>query len=287
MTKSLMGAGTHYNTGTTGGTTSIIRALTDCYTPKGTSTWSPLNHGTYMDIVDEAVEKAGYQLKDTEAIVDDGHYFMKSAFGTKAFAGRTIEGKQRIEVPEARLFGTAELVPKNYDLRDALEKSGYKPMLGLRSANDKRFSAMVMLGNQVHICSNLCWSAEIFETRRHVGDVVSATRIMVDKAFQELDSKVREQHDRIEAYKHVGFFNSTFNTLLEDTIYRRKVMSATKYKKALDCWYEPEHEEFRPRTLYSAWNALTSAQGLKRDTRSQGSTLAAMGIQQACDAYVS
>lgn len=92
----------------------------------------------------------------------------------------------------ARYFGLFELESDGSD---------YAPVIGLRNAHDKSFSASIALGSSVFVCDNLAFSGEVKLARKHTRHILRDLPVLMGRAFERL-GKVREnQSRRIEAYK--------------------------------------------------------------------------------------
>ena len=208
--------------------------------PNSTATWTPLEHIDCVNILKKEVGHAGYQMEDMEISVMDG------------WLGNKNDG---VVIPDARLFGTAKLVSMNKD-NSIQETLGYNPVIGFRNTNDKRFSASMALGSRVMVCDNLCFSGDIMVSRKHVGSVAHRFSHEVWKACLELESKVVKQNERIESYKNTVMWNPSFHDFSVQLI-DNKIISASKLPKLLNEWREPRHEEFAPRTVYSAMNCVS------------------------------
>jgi hypothetical protein len=221
--------------------------------PMGTSTWSPLPHHDFYETIQTAADINGFELVNPQMYTNDGNYTHANQ------AWHPDENwTEKVEVRDANLFGVAELVRKNTSHQEQQFDQGHIPVIGFRNSNCKDFTASTTLGSQVLVCNNMCYSGDISVFRTHTGDVAKHFAELTADAFTMLGEVVETQNCRIKSYKNTHFWDNHMNSLIVRAIVDHKILPASKLADVIQHWREPEHEEFKPRTLYSAWNAFTT-----------------------------
>ena len=192
--------------------------------PKTTRSYTPVSHGELSDIL----------AKKAELLLPEFTHH-KSQFGL-------ARGGQQ-------LFGIHSFRNGSTDL--ALS-------IGFRNSYDKSLSVGVAVGASVLVCDNLALSGDITLMRKHTMNVevdlesLIITAIMKARtAFHQIkaDSQSMQQlplRDD-EAYGLIGL------------MYGKGVISPRQIPVVLNEWLKPSHAEFRERTLWSFYNAITEA----------------------------
>jgi hypothetical protein len=132
----------------------------------------------------------------------------------------------------------------------------YSRVLGIRNSHDKRFPAGLVLGNQVLVCDNLSFSGEIKVARKHTPWILHDLPAIIDNALYQLHDSWHEQDRRIERYQDCRLVDSVMHDLTIHAL-DRSVICGSQVPKVLQEYREPRHEPFRPRTLWSWFNACT------------------------------
>lgn len=242
--------------------------LIDLSTPHGTATWTPLPHYNYFNAIETQANENGYNLKDLRLTVAEGKL-------------RHPDGSVE-KILDGRLFGLARLEPIDTLLKDRMDAAGYCPVFGLRNANDKVFDASCAIGIKVFVCDNLIFSGDITVHRRHTPNILKNYYERVREAFTQLDAKIGHQTARIEKYQNTKIWDTRFNDMLVNAV-DKKIIAPNTLPKVLQQWREPEHEEFLPRTVYSAMNAFTAH---FPDYTSRTATTKGVQLHALCDHYL-
>ncbi|MGC3990620.1 MAG: hypothetical protein QM796_13255 [Chthoniobacteraceae bacterium] len=118
--------------------------------------------------------------------------------------------------------------------------------------------AGVVAGASVFVCDNLSFSGEVKLARKHTRFIHRDLPSLVHSGISKLMSKWQDQQQRFDAYKakRVG------DDVAHDLIIRATdvgVCSNRLIPSVLHEWREPEHQQFKPRSLWSLFNAFTAA----------------------------
>ena len=136
---------------------------------------------------------------------------------------------------------------------------GCRFAIGIRNANNKRFRLACTVGLRVFVCYNLAFRGDytpvLAKHSKHFS-LEDALSIGVDRMQRNFDP-MRQQVERWRAQQLSG-------EVARLTIYRAFIESELEVPKHLarrvhDLYFNPQHEEFAPRTMWSLSNAFTSA----------------------------
>ena len=136
---------------------------------------------------------------------------------------------------------------------------GCRFAIGIRNANNKRFRLACTVGLRVFVCYNLAFRGDytpvLAKHSKHFS-LEDALSIGVDRMQRNFDP-MRQQVERWRAQQVSG-------EVARLTIYRAFIEGELEVPKHLarrvhDLYFNPQHEEFAPRTMWSLSNAFTSA----------------------------
>ena len=192
--------------------------------PKPTRSYAPVAHG---ELADHLAKKAEYLLPEFN--------LHKSQYGLAR------DGQQ--------LFGVHSFRNGSTDL--ALS-------IGFRNSYDKTLAVGIAVGASVLVCDNLALSGDITLMRKHTTNVETdlnsliVTAILKARtAFHQVKADAKSMHQiplvDDEAYRLIGL------------MYGRGVISPRQIPVVRNEWMEPSHDEFRERTMWSFYNAVTEA----------------------------
>jgi len=190
--------------------------------PKFTTTWHPVSHAKVIHALEVAVKNEGIDVVDK-------NYSLAA------------EGQN--------MFGTWSL---DSGERDA--KIGWE--LGFRNSVRKSFAIGITAGTNVFVCSNLCFSGDFLEFRRHTKQVDEEELIVLaGREVGQLIEKIKYQVGWQNYLKEILLPTHRFKMLTYDAM-RRGVFSPSKFNKFVDCWEEETKQE-KERSLYTFHGACT------------------------------
>jgi hypothetical protein len=200
-----------------------IDELREVRPPDPVGRWHPIAHARVVDVVSTALVESGYKVEKSQfGLTPDGH----------------------------RLFGTLDLGSELVH--------GVKLAVGIRNSSDKSFPLGFCAGTRVFCCDNLAFRAELLVKRRHTingeRNFVSAIAGAVTslKSFQETEA------DRITRFVQTELTPEMADALILRA-FERGILGARELPKVIREWRTPGHDEFKPRTVRSLFNAFTSA----------------------------
>jgi hypothetical protein len=200
------------------------------HTPEGTDTWYPIPHETLIDQTIGQLEAAGLQIESE-------------------MHGLTPSGE--------RYFGVFNLIGND----GASASDDYQLSVGLRNSHDQSIVAGLSLGTRVFVCDNLAFSGEVTLARRHTRFIERDLPNLMAGAIEKVVSRGPAMRNRIQQYKDSHMLKKDAHDIIVRALDAR-VISAPRIADVLQNWREPNHEEFRPRTGWSLFNAFTET--LKR-----------------------
>ncbi len=192
-------------------------------TPPGTATHRPIPH---IEVVNALVETLGFRhiavVREEYAVSRDG----------------------------MKMFGVMELDQGMHGARFAL---------GIRNSHDKTFRLAITVGYRVFVCENLAFSGDfspvLAKHSKHFS-LQSALSVGVD----DMQRNFKPMVEGVERWRNSQLSDVAARLL----IYRAFIEGELEVPRHLarpvhDLYFNPRHEEFAPRTLWSLSNAFTGA----------------------------
>lgn len=193
-----------------------VRAVQE---PEFTKSWHPVSHGKVIDAMELAVSKMGIQI---------------------------IDKKYSLNKSGLNMFGTWQLEQN---------KNGISWMIGLRNSMCKAFAVGICAGTNVISCSNMMFSGEFIEFRRHTSGVdLEELRLLSERALSGIQIRLLNLtawHNNLKdfALREEEFKILTFNAM------KKGVIAPSKFEKFLEC--HDEEYKLNGQSLYSFHGACT------------------------------
>jgi len=136
---------------------------------------------------------------------------------------------------------------------------GCRFAVGIRNANNKRFRLSCTVGLRVFVCQNLAFQGDytpvLAKHTKNFG-LKDSLSVGVDRMQRNFEPMRRQ----VEAWRARQLSDETAKLI----IYRAFVEGKLEVPKHLarvvhNHYFDPQHEEFTPRTMWSLSNAFTSA----------------------------
>lgn len=128
--------------------------------------------------------------------------------------------------------------------------------VGVRNSTDKSFPLGFAAGSRVFVCDNLAFRAELMVRRKHTVNGMRAFGTAIGNAVASLASFKEAEADRIRRMAEVELTLAAASHLIL-TAFRRGIISSLQLPNVCREWEEPSHDDFRPRTAWSLFNAFT------------------------------
>jgi hypothetical protein len=149
--------------------------------PEFTDTWHPVSHGQVIQAMDKVVSEMGVGIREETY--------------SAAFSGANLFGTWTLDMP----MGDTSMV-----------------QLGFRNSTNKMFAVGICAGTHVIACSNLCFSGEFIEFRKHTSGMnedalmqsaKTAMGVIVEKSeilfkWQESLREVIMSEDQFKVYTY-------------------------------------------------------------------------------------
>ncbi len=192
-------------------------------TPPSTATHRPVPH---HEIVQALVETLGFRhisaVHDEYAVSPDG----------------------------MKMFGVLDL---------ATEIHGCRFSIGIRNSHDKSMRLAMTCGYRVFVCSKMAFQGEytpVLAKHSKSFSLVDSISIRVDRMQRSFEP----MQQQITAWRQSELTNVTAKLLIYEAFVEGE-LEVPKHlaRRVHDLYFEPQYEEFQPRTLWSLSNAFTSA----------------------------
>ena len=204
-----------------GGRLCTLDELQAVPTPPPEGRWHPVAHTRVLATVKETLHGAGYTIQAEKY-------------------GIAREGK--------RFFGVLDL---STPLAEGVSLS-----VGVRNSVDKSFPLGFAAGSRVFVCDNLAFRSELLVRRKHTINGMRAFGTAIGSAVASLASFKEAEQDRIRRMAEQELTPAMASHIILSA-YRRGIVSSLQLPHVCQAWEEPPHDEFRPRTAWSLFNAFT------------------------------
>lgn len=191
-------------------------------TPEGTESFRPIAHHALVEQVVDRFAGLGWTIE---------------------------EEKHAVFRQGARYFGT-------FKLGGALAKQDYQMMIGLRNSHDMSHAAGIAVGASVFVCDNGSFSGEVTLFRKHTSRLFDDLPQVIAKAISKTKIMGEHQDKRFALYKGREITASEAHDLVIRAL-DRGVVPARFVPKVLKGYRHPRHEDFKPNTAWSLFNAFT------------------------------
>lgn len=210
----------------TAGARKITREeLMEIPTPAGTRTHQPLSHYQIVEVLEEALSFRYLKVvRDEYAVSSDG----------------------------MKMFGVMDL---NLEF-----SGGCRFSIGLRNSNDKSMRLALTAGYRVFVCDNMAFSGDftpLLHKHTRKLDLIDAISVAVDRihrGFEPLKSQVQTMKESTLSEEEVKLI--IYRAFLD-----RNIRGIPRHLMPIvhDLYFNPKHEAFTSRNLWSLSNAFTSA----------------------------
>ena len=192
-------------------------------TPHATATHRPIPH---HEVVQALIETLGFRhigvVQDEYAVSPDG----------------------------MKMFGVLDL---------ETEIQGCRFAIGIRNSHDKTMRLALTCGYRVFVCSNMAFSGDFQPVlaRHSKGfSLIDAISVGVDRMQRNFEP-MRKQ---VEAWRQSELTDVTAKIVIYQAFIEGELdVPRHLARRVHEFYFEPNHDEFRPRTVWSLSNAFTSA----------------------------
>jgi hypothetical protein len=192
-------------------------------TPDNTETWYPLAHHRVFGEVHDQLRSSGF------IVTEEAHALSHDA--------QRYFGVLNITLPGRGIFEWAWSV-------------------GIRNSHDKTFPAGLVAGTKVFCCDNLAFSGEVQIARKHTRYAERDLKHLTARAVDTLAAKLHSLDQRILCYNETLIDDQRAHDIVIRAL-DAGAITTTQVPDVLHEWREPAHTEFKPRTAWSLFNAVT------------------------------
>jgi hypothetical protein len=143
------------------------------------------------------------------------------------------------------------------DLETTLD--GCRFAIGIRNANNKRFRLSCTVGLRVFVCENLAFQGDytpVLAKHSKNFSLQDSLSIGVDRMQRNFEP-MRQQ---VEAWRTSQLSDQAAKLIIYRAFIERELEVPRHLARVVhDRYFDPQHEEFAPRTMWSLSNAFTSA----------------------------
>jgi hypothetical protein len=151
-----------------------------------------------------------------------------------------------------RMFGFLEL---------DIERGGLRLGVAVRNANDKAFALGLVAGYRTFVCDNLAFRGDFMAvTRKHSKSLEKELQDVLAVGVDRVQRQFEPMLAQVDAWRNHQLPDAQAKEHIYDCFVRERIDCPKHLMKDVDrLYFEPEHDEFRARTLYSLQNAFTGA----------------------------
>lgn len=194
--------------------------------PEYTKTWHPVPHKMVIEALDTVIESQGIGLiSETYSVKNQGR----------------------------NVFGTWTL-----DIGlDGLDGPGSKVQIGFRNSLMKTFAVGICSGTFVMVCSNMCFSGEFIEFRKHTSGLdFDELLVTANQAFAGVMDRSRKLHAWQEDLHHTPLPQPDFKQLTFDAM-QSGILAPNRFRAFLDAHEAEVAQADDERSLYQFHGAVT------------------------------
>lgn len=193
--------------------------------PVPTETWHPIAHRDMVSLVTGSLERNGLTIEG---------------------ADWCLAGPTGVE----RMLGVLTLGSTRFNHDD------FAMSLGIVNSINKTDRAVILGGERVFVCGNLCFSGEFTVAHKHTSRVMDHLPSMIDDGIREYCSRFIDREREIEWFKDRTISDDEVAGTIIESI-KRRAIPVRMAEKVWDEYQTPTHDEFSPRTVWSLQNAYT------------------------------
>jgi hypothetical protein len=207
-----------------------LEELNSVPAPPPEGRWFPLSHGHVLTKVRETLTDAGYAVE-------------REQLGLSA--------------DSARFFGVMDLTMPLV--------GGVTLAVGVRNSIDKSFPIGFCAGSRVFCCDNLAFRAELLVRKKHTRFGEMRFAAAIGEAVVKLAQFKDDEAARVRLMQTAEVPDDRADSLILRA-FEKGIVPTPALPRVIHEWREPQFEDFRPRTLWSLFNAFTTVLGERAKT---------------------
>lgn len=195
--------------------------------PPATATYSPVPQQVLFDGWSDRLVKQGYTISDEE------HW---------------------VSADEQRFISKVTVVNRTLLSDDAT----FSWQFALINSYDRQVAINTLCGAKVFVCTNGCMDAEWTSKTKHTSGVWNRLDQFLNESVANIHLRANAIKATFDVYRNTGAESRSQVDHVVCEAYRNNVIASSGIGQVLDHWERPEHAEFKPRNLWSLYNAFTS-----------------------------
>ena len=130
--------------------------------------------------------------------------------------------------------------------------------IGFRNSYDKSMAIGIAIGAQVFVCDNLALTGDITIMRKHTANVWSSLEDIAISTLYRSQQNFRKIVEDSETLKGRMIDNSEAFKMI-GLLFGHGILTPRQLPVVKKEWLTPSYDDFRPRTMWSFYNACTEA----------------------------
>ena len=130
--------------------------------------------------------------------------------------------------------------------------------IGFRNSYDKSMAIGIAIGAQVFVCDNLALTGDITIMRKHTANVWSSLEDIAISTLYRSQQNFRKIVEDSETLKGRMIDNSEAFKMI-GLLFGHGILTPRQLPFVKKEWLTPSYDDFRPRTMWSFYNACTEA----------------------------
>jgi hypothetical protein len=198
-----------------------IDQIAQVATPSPTNTWFPIPHLAVLEAVEETLSATAFNIQSR---------------------------RLALSANDNQFFATLDLY--------APVGPGVSLSVGIRNSIDKTLPLGFCTGNRVFVYDNLSFSAELLVSRKHTVNGGTRFREAIAHAAGRLEAFRASESACVRLMQAAALDDRDAESLILRA-WESRIVSHLQLPRVISEWREPSHEQFRPRTRWSLFNAFT------------------------------
>ena len=199
----------------------------DAVVPNLTETYSPVAHSELMYLLEKQLNMDGYQVINN---VVDQNYNGQQIAGTMSLRKETgIEGQELAQT------------------------------MAYTNSYNKRIPIRFVSGGHVFICANGMIIGDIITMRKHTGEVFPALKEMMKVAVARMERDFEKTQADVLIMKDIDLTTTLAAELVGRMFVEERILNSNEVNEVVRQWRNPRFDDFKPRTMWSLYNAATWA----------------------------
>lgn len=212
-------------------------ALSSIECPDPTSTWEPVSHFEFVEMIEDAAVKCGIGINEMK-------------IGLSAVEKPNTLSGQKFGLTRHRLFGVMET-------NTPVAQGDACMSIGFRNSTDQSFAASIVAGARVFVCDNRMFIGEHVVNRKHTSNIYRDLPPLLEDGIVKAVDEVSSQENMWDVFKSLEL-DDTYADHVMVMAANNGVIPWAKIPRVREQWLLPEHDDFAERNAWSLYNGFTN-----------------------------